>query len=178
MRRLELPLLVALLLCTLAAPACKSKKRRPPLEQTTSKNGLSSMLQVADPQVNLQLLKGFYDVEGGSWRWTARSFSAALRVPKNASRNGATLVLKFVIPDVLIQKLNSIQLSANVNGVALPPQEYSRPGDYTYSRDVPAAAFPADAVRVDFSLDKTLPPTPSDKRELGVIVSAIGFEAK
>jgi hypothetical protein len=136
------------------------------------------MINVADPHFTVQLTKGFYDVESGAWRWTARNFSAMLRPPRDASQKGAMLVLKFAIAEVMIQKLQSINLSARVNGLDLPAEEYTKPGEYTYSRDVPPAALKNDAVVVDFSLDKALPPSPSDQRELGLIVSAVGFEAK
>ncbi|MGI8741791.1 MAG: hypothetical protein ACR2NN_04310 [Bryobacteraceae bacterium] len=176
MRRLTL----VLLLCILAVPACKSKKKRPPLEPAAeqSVSTQSSMIEVADPRASLQLIRGFHDVESGSWRWTERQFSATLRPPKDAARKGATLVLKFSIPEVVIRKLKPIQLSASVNGLAVPAQEYSKPGEYTYSRDVPSTALLGGAVRVDFALDKSLPPSPADERELGVVVSAVGFEAK
>ena len=62
--------------------------------------------------------------------------------------------------------------------MAVDPQSYNQPGEYTYTRDVPAAALATEVVPVDFQLDKSLPPSPSDQRELGVIVSAVGFEAR
>jgi hypothetical protein len=33
-------------------------------------------------------------------------------------------------------------------------------------------------VSVDFSVDKYLPPSPADRRELGLIATAIGIESK
>ncbi len=176
MRRLILAVLLGALL--LVPAACK-KKRKPATVATSSESGvLASMVQVADPRVAAQLTKGFYPVENQAWRWTQSKFSASLRPPKTGAQNGARLVLKFVIPDVVLQKLHSLKLSARVNGIDLPPEEYTRAGDQTYSRDVPPIALPATAVSVDFTLDKSLPPSPSDNRELGVIVSAVGFEAK
>ena len=139
---------------------------------------LASMIQVADPRTKVQLTKGFHEVEQDAWRWTEGSFSAAVRPPMGAEQKGALLVLKFVIPDLVLQQLKSIRLSASVNGLALAPQEYTKPGEYTYSRDVPPTALAAQAVSVDFTLDKFLPPNPPDIRALGVIVSAIGLEAR
>lgn len=136
------------------------------------------MLQVADPHTSIQLTRGFHPVEHNSWRWTEGSFAATLRPPLGSSQKGALLVLKFSIPDTVLQTLKTIQLSASVNGLALPPEEYSKSGEYTYSRDVPPPALAGQAVSVDFTLDKFLPPSPSDDRALGVVVSAIGFEAK
>jgi hypothetical protein len=43
---------------------------------------------------------------------------------------------------------------------------------------VPASALSSDAVSAEFALDKFLPPGTVDQRELGVVVTSIGFEAK
>ena len=55
---------------------------------------------------------------------------------------------------------------------------YTTAGDHTYSKDVPASALNTDAVTVDFALDKFLPPGTVDQRELGIVVTSIGFESK
>jgi hypothetical protein len=69
-------------------------------------------------------------------------------------------------------------LSASANGTRLEPETYMKGGEHTYSRDVPAAAMQGDAVTLNFALDKFLPPTGEDSRELGIIMSTVGFEAK
>ncbi len=139
---------------------------------------LSSVVNMADPRASVQLLKGFHDVEGNAWRWTMGKFAVTLRPPLNAPQKGATLVVKLSIPDAVMDKLKSTTLTANVNGAAIPGETYTKTGDYTYSKDVPASALSADAVTVEFALDKYLPPGAMDQRELGVVVSSIGFEAK
>lgn len=168
-----------MLLSVLLAPtACKKKRRQPAPVVDNTYSGLATMVQVSDPRAEVQLTKGFYVVENNSWRWTAKAFTVTLRPPKGAAQTGARLVLKFAVPDVILNRLKSVQLSARVNGLDLPPEQYTTAGDKTYSREVPASSLGADAVMVEFTLDKAFPPTPSDNRELGVIVSSVGFEAK
>lgn len=132
------------------------------------------MVQVADPKNTAQLLKGWHAVEQGSWRWTEKQFSVALKPP--AAGRPATLQLKFSLPDALLQRLHSITLSASVNGVALPSETYTQPGAHVYAQSVPANALAGPAVQVDFSLDKALGPDDNDRRELGVVVSSVGLE--
>ncbi len=139
---------------------------------------LASMIKVANPRASAQLLNGFHDVEGNAWRWTKGKFSVTLRPPLNAAQSGAKLVVKFSIPGPVIERVNSMTLTANVNGAAIPGETYTKAGDHTYSKDVPASALGADAVTVEFALDKFLPAGTLDQRELGVVVSSIGFEAK
>jgi hypothetical protein len=136
------------------------------------------MLHVADPRAAPQLLNGFHDVEQNAWRWTMGKFAVTLRPPANASQKGARLILRCAVPATIIQRLTAVSLAANVEGVSLPEETYSRVGEYVYSHDVPAKVLAMNAVKVEFSLDKCLPPGGTDQRELGIIVSMVGFEAK
>jgi len=58
------------------------------------------------------------------------------------------------------------------------PTTYTQLGKHQYRRDVPASALQKDFVNVDFSLDKYLQPQETEGRELGVVVSLVGLEAK
>jgi len=170
---------VAILVLILAiAPAGCRRQKRITVQTTEETPVLATMVATADPNAAKQLAGGFYGVEQNSWRWTAGRFSVLLHPPRMAARNGATLQLKFAIPAVAFPRMKGVSLSAYVNGTALSPQTYTQPGSFVYSRDVPAIFLAGDVVRVDFSVDKTIPPTPSDKRELGLVVSMVGFLAK
>ena len=137
----------------------------------------ATMLSVLDPRADKQLTRGFFPVEGLG-RWTGRTFSATLKPPPNAGRRGAELVLRFGIAPQSIEVLRSIGLSASVNGVPLSPESYARAGESEYVRDVPASAFQGGNATVDFVLEKALPPNGSERRELGVVATTLGFEAK
>ena len=155
-------------------------KRTQPKSDATIEEGptLQTMLQVGDPNAAPQLIKGFHDVEAGSWRWTMGKFSVTLSPPPKASERGARLVLRLMVPEPVIQKLTSMKLSASLDGVALAEETYTKAGLYVYSQDVPAQALAKRVVTVDFALDKFLPPGEADQRELGLVVTAVGFEAK
>ena len=179
MRRL-ISLIVPLLLiaCLLiAVPGCKRKRRRAAVE-TSDDNVFASMIDMSDPRSKVQLVKGFYDLEAGAWRWTAREFDVVLSPPRDAAQKGAELILRFSIPDAVIGKLKSVTLSATANGIKLPPEQYSTSGDFTFTRELPASALNTGNVPVSFTLDKALPPSASDTRELGVVVKAVGLELK
>jgi hypothetical protein len=137
-----------------------------------------SIIVMSDPRSAAQLLSGFHSVEAGAWRWTERRFSVSLARPPKTGQNGATLSVKLTVPPVSIEQLKSLQLTAVVSGSALDPETYTAPGDYVYRRAVPASLLGSDPVRVDFSLDKAIPPGNPDVRELGVVVLAIGLEPR
>jgi hypothetical protein len=176
MRRLVSHLVPLLLIAALAfSPAgCKRRKRKAAEEPT----GLATMVHAADPRASIQLVRGFHTVEQNAWRWTAGSFAVTLRPPAGAAQKGATLQLKFVFPDAVADKVKQTTLTATVNGQKLPPETYAKPGEYTFSRDVPGSLLTQDVVNVEFLLDKFLPASPQDQRDLGVIMTMVGFEAK
>jgi len=136
------------------------------------------MLTMADTRTSMQLLHGFYQLESGAWRWTGQMFGVSLRVPPDAAKQGARVMLKLTIPQSQIDKLKSVTLTTRVNGVELTPETYTRAGDFLYEREVPAAALTTDMAAVEFSLDKVAPPTPPDVRALGVVVSGVGFMSR
>jgi hypothetical protein len=165
----------AALLC---GAGCK-RKAKPNVAATEEGMGeLSTMIHTADPRTASQLLRGFYPVEGGAWRWTMQKFAVSLATPNKAATTGATLEVRFALPEPVIQKLKTVSLSATLNGVPLAAQNYAKAGEQVYQAEVPPSALKADAVTVEFALDKALPPGAIDQRELGVVVSSIGFESK
>jgi hypothetical protein len=179
MRRLILSLIpLTLIPALLLAPAGCKRKRRQQAGADEPVMGLATVLNMPDPRIAPQLVRGFHPVEGNAWRWTAGQFAVLLKPPAGAEIKGATLVFKFTIPGTVIEQLKPLTLSASVSGTALPPETYSASGDQTYSREVPGTALKGDSVTVEFALDKHLPPQGMDQRELGVVASMIGFEAK
>jgi hypothetical protein len=172
MRSLWLTLIFIPLL--LIGAGCKRRHRG----SSTQTQVLASTIYAGDPNVSAHFAKGFYNVEENAWRWTGKEFAVDLSAPLHSDQRGAELVLKLAVPDVVIQKLGSVQLSAAVQGYKLEPQIYTKPGQYTYTREVPADKLQTDVERIDFSVDHTLLPTATDQRELGIIVSEVGLVAK
>ena len=167
----------------LAAPACNKHQKSHVAETDTIEEAprLASSLRMGDGTMARQLASGFYDIEAGAWRWTMQQFAVNLRAPAHSAQQGAILELHLTVPPPSIRKLGSITLSAAIGGATLAPETYSKAGEYTYRRDVPAnlLAGPAgEAVRIDFQLDKAIPPGDVDKRELGIVASSVGLLPK
>jgi hypothetical protein len=168
---------VVLLALVLAPVACKKKKVRVgATDEETPK--MQSVLNMGDPKIEPQLITGFHGIEAAAWRWTAKQFTVALKPPFGSGQKGAKLTVKLTIPPVTIEKLKNVSLSATAGGSALPPETYTTAGDYFYVRDIPASLLTGDTLRVDFQLDKAIPPSSADIRELGIIVLNIGLESK
>jgi hypothetical protein len=119
-------------------------------------------------------LHGFHQLEAGGWRWTRREFAVTLRSPAQRAR----LVVQLYIPDSIFQKLGPMTLTARIGSHQLPPETYRQAGRYAFTRDVEAGWLEAGRTRVDFALDKCLPPTSSDARELGIVVTSVTLEPR
>jgi hypothetical protein len=145
--------------------------------EPSAKAPLVSSFKMSDPSAKAQIGKGIYPLEAGSWRWTAGNFSAVLKTPPGAAQKGATLTLALTVSDAVMKQVHSQTLAAAIGATALKSEKYVDAGGHTFTADVPAALLTGDTVTVDFSLDNSLPPGPTDSRELGVIVSAIGIES-
>lgn len=173
MRIVILTLLLAL------APAC-NRHRQVKVQHTEEEAStqLASVVHVADPRASGQLVSGFYDIEQNAWRWSASKFAVLLRPPRGAAQKGATLQLKFSVPQPVIDHVKTVSLMCSVNGTSLAPESYTQAGEFVYTRDVPPPALAGEAAKVEFSLDKFLAPGQVDQRELGVVVSSVGFEPK
>ena len=180
--------LALLLLGVIALVGCRGKHQRtvvqndnavrneePAVESTPR---AASAFKVTDAAAQEQLVHGFYPVESGAWRWTAGKFTVALRPPLASAQRGATLTFAFAIPDVVIRKLHDLTLTVSIASTKLKSETYTRAGNQTFSADVPPELLATDKCIVDFALDKSLPPGPSDQRELGVIALSVGLQGK
>ena len=136
-----------------------------------------SVLNVGHPRADSQLLSGFYGVEEHSWRWTQGKFAVALQPPPEAAK-GVRLDLQFALPESLMSRRKAVTISANVAGTALPPEIYTRAGDYTYSRDVPSEALAKPPIKVVFAIDQPLKAGEVEPRELGLVAKSVGFSGK
>ena len=172
---------------TLFVPACRGKHGTEPVQNEESapaptvaaKPPVASVLAMNDPQAATQLITGFYAVEQNSWRWTAGRFSAVLAAPPGAERTGGTLSFGFTIPDAIFSRLGPLTLTAAAGGTVLRSETYKAAGKYTFHADIPAALLATGSVKVDFALDKSVPPgTAGDQRELGIIASSLGIAVK
>jgi hypothetical protein len=175
--------LAALLLASLLLAGCPSNEpelaqapqsEAPPSAAEAPAGALLSSVHMGDPAAAAQLLEGFYGVEQGVWRWTARKFSVALQPPAGSA--DTQIEFKFTLPAAVATRLKSVTLTARVNGAEIGRETYEQAGDHVFTKPVPAASLQGGAVNVEFELDKALPPTESDQRELGVVAISVALK--
>lgn len=131
-----------------------------------------SVLDMGDVRCRPQLVSGWYTIESGAWRWMAKDAEAVLHMPAG----GGVLHLKLYFPpDHMTQTGGPVTVSVSVNGQSLEPETYSEPGGYELTRALPESVAASPAVRVRIHLDRAVPPSGNDQRELGAVVSELGL---
>jgi hypothetical protein len=169
---------IFLVTLTMIPAGCKRPRHDPQAVVPEHDVPLVSVVNMNDPAAATQLVRGFYTLEANTWRWTMKNFEVALKPPTGAAQKGARLSLRLTVPEPIAAKLGPVTVKATINGLALPPETYSKAGDYLYTRDVPAAALKGDTAIVAFACDKGIAPTEADARELAIIAVSIGLETQ
>lgn len=162
----------------LAVTACR-REEKIKLEATDeSPPILMSTVQAGDPRASLQLIKGFHGVEQNAWRWTMGQFAISLQPPGGATERGATLVMKFSVPEAATSRLKKTTLTASIGKTVIGTATYTAPGEQTFTAEVSAALVNNDVATVEFALDPFLAAGTLDGRELGVIFVSASLEPR
>ena len=111
-----------------------------------------------------QIVSGLYDLENGAWRWMSGAAVVLLKSP--AQPMAVTAV--FHIPEAAPGR----QVRLLLDGREVAAQTYSGPGSYTLRSAPQTPAGPTCTVTL--TVDRTFS-VPGDHRELGMVVTAIGF---
>ena len=175
------PWMIGLVGLSLLTAGCRGKHSQEVKNEEPSSAAvtLMSQLKMEDQDASAQLIQGFYPPEAGAaWRWTAGKFAVVLKSPLGAAERGGTVTLKFSLPEPVFQKLGPVTLTAVAGAKKLRTETYTAAGPYTFTADLPAELLNKDSVTVDFVLDKSLPPGPVEKRELGIIATFLGLEVR
>ncbi len=139
---------------------------------------LASEVAAANPDSAVQLLRGFYPVEGNSWRWTMGKFALALRPPEGAAARGGVVKIQFGVSEAVLAKMGPLAVTVSAAGQTLGTETYAKPGDAVFEKDVPAALLTGESLTFEVTVEKPLPPTGADQRELAIVFRAASLAAK
>jgi hypothetical protein len=124
-----------------------------------------TILPMSAPEADQQIVSGVYALEDSKFRWAGKTAIILLKPPQEP----LPLVVRFFIPD----QAPARQVSVRLNNRLVANQIYARPGSYTL---VSAPSKPdGGSAQVVISVDKSFS-TQSDKRELGFVLTSVGFE--
>jgi hypothetical protein len=165
----------SLICCLLLLTACQSKAPRKEVLVDDTQHDPVSVVAASDTKAADQLLRGFFDLEGGAWRWTLPKFAVSLRTPPGAKKDGALLRGELVLPEPVFKKTGPIKVTAQLNGKPIGHYTLTVVGPNNFAVPVPAAVFTTDVQTYELVLDKWLPAGEIDPRELGLIFVSLGL---
>ena len=122
----------------------------------------------------IQLVRGFHGIEQNSWRWTMGRFVVTLRPPAGSADKGATLTLKFTLPEAVIDKVKSTTITATVQNTTVGSKRTASRASRRSPRMCLQRLLKGDAATVEFSMDKFLTAGTVDGRELGLVFVNVG----
>lgn len=172
-----MPRALPLLFTLVALTACVRNEPGVPIAEEAGAQParLLSSVNVADPQAEPQLLRGFHGLEQNSWRWTERKFSVMLQPPPPGQP--VILNLGFTLPGVITEAVGPVTIAARVNGQEIGSQTFAEPGESQhFEAAVPDGLLTDQPAEVELELDKAMPPGDRDPRELGIVVFSVSFQ--
>ena len=99
-----------------------------------------------------------------------------LGMPARRDARTASLTLRFYLPESLIQKLGPLTLTAKLDGRLVAREVFQQAGPHELVSHLESWTLDPRANTFHFSLDKCAEASPSDKRQLGIIVSSISLD--
>jgi hypothetical protein len=141
-----------------------------PMDQLSAELMIERKPTLADlpmnaPEADQQIISGVYQLENGQWRWMNQTATILLKPPGQPT----PVTVHFFIPDTAPAR----QLSIALNDRSIASQTYSAPGAYVLSS---APIKPdGDSATLTITVDKIFS-APGDSRQLGIILSEIGFK--
>ncbi len=119
----------------------------------------ASYLTMNSPDAPGQIVSGLYELES-TWRWMGEKAVILLKPPPKPE----AFHVAFVIPDPAPARRMTVWL----DGAVISDETYPKPGSYN------VATKPVTGSTVTIALDKTFT-VPGDGRQLGVVISELGF---
>lgn len=133
-----------------------------------------SYINTGDVRTKPQLLSGWYAIEEGAWRWTAKEAQAVLATPQQSPVN---FELRLFLPEAHVKQAGGpVIVSVLLDGNLFAEETYARGGGHTILKPVPAGSLPNPTTKVSFRLNRAVGPTAVDRRELGMVVQGFGFQ--
>jgi len=123
-----------------------------------------SYLPMSAPEANEQIVSGIYDLEDHRFRWMGRTAVLELKSPAEP----APLRLEFSIPD----NAPARRVTLRMDGREIATQTYPTPGAYTMTTS-PVQPAGASAT-IEIELDRSFS-VPGDRRDLGIVLTGVGF---
>ena len=121
---------------------------------------------------NVDLVDGWYEAESSGSRWVAKHFSTRIDLTGRAGPD--RVLLQVYIPEEHLQTLGTLHMDIQIDGVPAAPAVFDRPGFHDIVRLFRAGG--RQSILLSCEVDKALPPSEADNRELAIVVVTLECE--
>ena len=133
-------------------------------------------LHAGDLRARPQLLGRWFNIEDGGWRWMSKEAQAVLRTPEESPVSPVSFELGLYFPEDHMKRAGGpVTVSILLEDDLLVEETYREPGAHTILQPVTTGSLPHPATRVAIRLNRAVPPTGEEERELGAVVLGLGF---
>lgn len=126
-----------------------------------------STISMADAAAGVWL-RGFHDIDDGKMRWTKGSFEVLLYEPPTTG-SFLNVEMELYLPPLILERFGKVTLTADADG-AQTAATFTTSGAHQFRGRVPRTGAPHV---ITFSLNKFMTAGTAEKRELGVVVTAV-----
>jgi hypothetical protein len=134
-------------------------------EMVADRHPTLEYLPMSAPEATAQIVSGVSGVEGNGYRWMSRRATFLLKNPAAP----APLRVVFAIPG----QAPARKVTLRLDGREVAAASYPEPGSYVLATALPVRGA-GESAAVEIEIDRTFS-APGDSRELGIVLTAVGF---
>jgi hypothetical protein len=157
------------------APEPSGAAAPPPAVIKARSNPTKTTILMNDPSVNDYIVKDVSEaLEGNTWRWSYDRPELRFNVKDTANQK---LEVHFVVADATFKTTGPVTAQFFVNDKVVGSMKITKPGDYVFSKPIPAALFKPDSFDTVAVEARPFWTSKTDGRHLSVILIQAGFVA-
>ena len=157
------------------APAPSAASAQPAVTLKPRSNPTKATILMNDPSVNDYIVKDVSEgLEGNTWRWSYDRPELRFNVKDTANQK---VEVHFVVADATFSTTGPVTAQFLVNDKVVGSMKITKPGDYVFSKPVPAAMFKPDSFDTVSVEARPFWTSKTDGRHLSVILIQAGFVA-
>jgi hypothetical protein len=168
-----LPVLLCFAACSSKPEPGGAPAAQPAIGMKTRSNPTKSMVLMNDPSVNDYIVKDVSEtLEGGSWRWAYDHPELRFQLKDT---NNQKVEVHFSVADATFKTTGPVTVKFFVNNKPVGDMKIAKPGDYVFSKAVPADTLKTDDVTTVSAEARPVWTSPTDARHLTIILTQAGF---
>lgn len=161
--------------CTPMPEAYAPPVQRQPALAGEAPKAAKRLLRMSEAETDAYIVQDIPKGANGPWRWAGKKPTVRIFLTNTAANDPNTIVLvEYSVADATFKDTGPVGFQFFLNGQKLGEERQTKPGDFTFTKTIPAGVLKAGENDIAVEVDKVWK-SPTDGAELGFILTAIGF---